>query len=449
MLCAAQVGGSSLDAMGLTIALKEALGLHLTTDQFLLFPTVGMLAGRVALLKQAADGGMPTLVRGAAIPGEWYPASDGQQQMVACEASNPGMYNMPTTIEFSGTVDMDILRSAFHTVVSRHQNLRTVVRIDATTDQVEQRCLPLDQAGECFELTIDDVADDDQARRLIERESGYRFDLGGPPIVRGCVARLPSEHARCFLLVVQHHVCSDGWSRTNFRKQLLEAYLLLARGDSLPTIANPPVQYADWTLWQRRLFEHGLLERQLSYWRKELAELPPLELPLDHPRPPVLSSKGARLSVNTSTERWSRFQQLLNQHDANAFVGLLSLYFAVLGRFSAATDFAIGVAMGNRTQEGMKDALGYYANEVTIRCDLSGSPSFEALLGRGLSTGPRAEGVLTPFPFRFHAVPASLCSLNDRASSSPFEDSALQSPTRHGQCRCAFSSGHRGAQAGS
>jgi hypothetical protein len=319
--------------------------------------------------------------------------------MVAASATNRSVYNMPTTIEFHGTLDEGKMRAAFGVLCARHGSLRTVVRLDPQTDEIMQHDLGLQALDKCFELVVHHVDCEEKARHVIERDSGYIFDLGAPPVVRGTLLYVADTNTT-LLLIVQHHVCSDGWSRTQFRLQLLKAYLSLCEGkdDSGsegimdPTLGVPGqiegaaqeyVQYMDWTDWQRRfLKDFGAEERQLAYWRSELADVPVLELPLDHPRPPVLSQRGARIDIAIPPALFQPFLRLLVAHNVNAFVGLLSLYFVVLGRFSGGKDFAVGVAMANRQHEGMAEALGYYANEVAIRGDLSGAPSFAAVLER-------------------------------------------------------------------
>lgn len=245
--------------------------------------------------------------------------------------------------------------------------------------KVLQKVLRVDQARQCFSFVLFQAPDNDAARKIIERESGFVFDLGRPPVFRAVFVKTPINS---LLLLNQHHVGADGWSRTQYRSQILKAYLALTRGEEPEVIPRHPT-YIDWTMYTRRLlFDHGQKKKQLAYWKDKLVDLPVLDLPLDHVRPMVLSSRGARIPVAISAELTSKFSNLMAKANSNLFVGLLSLYMSLLNYWGGGETFAIGVAMANRQHEGLDKLVGYMANEVAIVGDFSKDPNFIDVLSQ-------------------------------------------------------------------
>lgn len=373
-----ELGGTSLDTMVLTAHLQGTVGLRITQNEIILHPTLNSLAERIMELKKLSTNA-PTLDPIETEDGEWYPASAGQEQMVALWETAPIMYNMPTTIEFHGHIDNDLLQKAMEHVTKQQEGLRTVVHFDMMTQKVMQMVLPVDQARECFAFVVIAAIDEDDARRIIERESGFVFILSKPPVFRAVLVKTPTK---CFLLLNQHHVGADGWSRTQYRSQILKAYLALSRAEEPEVIPRHP-SYIDWTMYTRRLlFDHGQKAKQLAYWRDKLQDLPVLDLPLDHVRPLVLSSRGARIPVTISANLTSKFSSLMAKANSNLFVGLLSLYMSLLHAWGGGEKFSIGVAMANRQHEGLDKLVGYMANEVAIVGDFSKDPTFVDFLSQ-------------------------------------------------------------------
>ena len=406
-----ELGGSSLDTMVLTTLFKKMLDMHVTQNEFMMHPSVGMLAKRILELQQSFSSGVPVLEDVEPCIGEWFPASPGQEQMVSCWATAPAMYNMPTTIEFQGKLDVGVLRDAFCAVVDRQPMLRTIVKIDNSMNKILQKVL--ENSEECFELLEMTVDDLEAARVLIEKASVRHFDLTKPPVLRGLLVHTPKSH---LLLLNQHHVGSvstsgiawlvflqfthlltlgvsdailsdfdtiqDGWSRTQLRIQLLQTYLALQKDEPLPPIQLHP-NYVDWTMWNRRwLHDYGQKEKQTDYWKQKLSNLSALDLPLDFPRPSVLSVKGTRIGVAIGADLTQQFMALMAKQHVNPFVGLLSLYMVLLNRWGGGEDFAVGIALANRHHDGIGDRIGYFANEVAVRAEMAKSPTYSDVLQR-------------------------------------------------------------------
>ena len=183
-----------------------------------------------------------------------------------------------------------------------------------------QKVLPQEMAHECLEFVEIKALDDEDALLIIEKESLFVFDLTKPPVIRAVVVHTPNTS---LLLLNQHHVCSDGWSRTVQRRQYLKAYLSL-KNNKAPDTIPPHPSFLDWTMYTRRLLhDFNQKEKQLDYWKKKLEDLPVLDLPLDKSRPQVLSSKGARIPVQIPAQLVEPFQELMAEVSCNIlFVSL-------------------------------------------------------------------------------------------------------------------------------
>ena len=171
-----------------------------------------------------------------------------------------------------------------------------------------QKVLPQEMANECLEFVEMNALDDEDARLIIEKESLFVFDLTKPPVIRAVVV---TTRNTSLLLLNQHHVCSDGWSRTVQRRQYLKAYLRMKNNEEPATIPQHP-SFLDWTMYTRRLLHDcNQKEKQLDYWKKKLKDIPVLDMPLDKSRPQVLSSKGTRIPVQIPAQLVELFQELM------------------------------------------------------------------------------------------------------------------------------------------
>jgi non-ribosomal peptide synthetase component F len=172
-------------------------------------------------------------------------------------------------------------------------------------------------------------------------------------------------------------------------------------------------------MWNRRwLHDYGQKARQIKYWKEKLSGLAMLELPLDLPRPSVLSVRGTRIGVAIDADLTQRFVALLSTENVNPFVGLLSLYMILLHRWSGEDDFAVGIALGNRHHEGIEDRIGYFANEVAIRAEMSESPSFTEILQ---IIRDNVMGGMANADVPFHEVTEALNLPRDRSRTSVFQ----------------------------
>ncbi|MFL6293378.1 MAG: amino acid adenylation domain-containing protein, partial [Thermoanaerobaculia bacterium] len=348
-------------------------------------PTVEALAGRLERLAPTGERfRIPALAR---IAGEEPLAlSFAQQRLWFLDRLEPGspLYNMPAKVELRGRLDLRALSAALREVARRHEVLRTTfaevagspVQVVAARARVP---LPLiDLRG------LPRAEREREAGRLEAAEARRPFDLATGPLLRA--ALLASEPERHALLLTLHHVVSDGWSMDVLVREvgLLYAAFLERRPSPLPELS---IQYAEFAAWQRQHLSGELLETEVSWWRRRLAGMPPaLELPTDHPRPPVRTGRGEVHAFGLGGEALAGLGRFSRWHGATLFVTLLAGVAALLQRYTGEDDLVIGTPVAGRTRTETEPLIGVFVNSLALRVDLSGAPSFLDLLGRAGET---------------------------------------------------------------
>ncbi|MER6363952.1 amino acid adenylation domain-containing protein [Kitasatospora sp. NPDC001527] len=361
------LGGHSLLATRLVGRVRADLGAELAIADLFQAPTVAALAARIA-----GASARPAL-RPEPRP-EHLPVSFAQRRLwFLGKAEGPAAtYNVTFALRLTGPLDTAALEAALGDVAARHESLRTVF---TEHDGVpHQRVLAAPPAPL---LTVTDRP----AQDLVQ----HTFDLATDvPLHAYLTPEGPEEHV---LTLVMHHIASDGWSLRPLFRDLAEAYTARRTG-AAPAWRPLPVQYADYTLWQHRLLgadddPASLLGGQLAHWREALAGLPDeLPLPLDRPRPPVAGHRGDVVELELDAALHARLAALAAEHGVTLFMVLQAAYAALLHRFGAGDDLPIGTPLAGRLDTALDDLVGFFANTLVLRTDLSGAPTFAELLAR-------------------------------------------------------------------
>ena len=309
------------------------------------------------------------------------PLSFAQQRLWFIDQLEPNssLYNLSAAARLTGRLDVRALERTVNEVVRRHELLRTTFPTDSGEPQ--QVVAPPPPNG----IPVTDLADlseaerESELRRHMEQEAQRPFDLSEGPLLRVTLLRLSEEeHVALFTM---HHIISDGWSMGVLVRELSALYRAYSRGEESP-LPELPVQYADYSVWQRRVFDGEAMEEQLSYWRERLRGLSPLELPTDRPRPPVQSFRGARRSLVLGPDLSSALRGLCRAEGVTLFMTLLAAFKALLMRYAGQDDIVVGTDIAGRDRKEIEGLIGFFVNQLVMRTDLSGDPTFRELLGR-------------------------------------------------------------------
>ena len=378
-----RAGGHSLAAMRLVTHLGELLGTEVPVRLLFENPTVAALARAIA-----ASAGNLTYAGQARVPlapmqrPDTMPLSFAQQRLWflnRLEGPSP-TYNIPIALRLRGQLDTSALTAAVGDLAGRHETLRTI--FPETNGVPEQKVLAPDEARP--QLRTMPVSDAGAAGALA-RAAAQGFDLATQPPLRAHL--LPLSDTEHVLLLVLHHIAGDGWSMAPLTRDLAAAYQARLAGKP-PQWAPLPVQYADYTLWQRELLgapadPHSPFSKQLAYWTTALQNLPDqLQLPADRQRPPQASHRGAAITFEISPRLHAQLISLARAHNATLFMVLQAAYATLLTRLGAGTDIPIGSPIAGRGDDALDNLIGFFVNTLVLRTDTSGNPSFTQLIQR-------------------------------------------------------------------
>jgi amino acid adenylation domain-containing protein len=375
-----ELGGHSLLATRVVSRVRAVFDIELPLRALFEGPTVAELAGRVEEMRRAELPVLPPVVpveRTGALP-----LSFAQERLWFIDRLEPGSatYNIPAAMRLAGAMDERALERALGEIVRRHEALRTAfAEVDGSPVQV---VAPF--GG--FALPVEDLSALGEADReaVVGRRAGEEaarpFDLSAGPLFRAALLRLGAEEH--VLLLSMHHVVSDGWSMGVLFRELSVLYETYRQGGESP-LPELGVQYADYAVWQREQLAGDALERQISYWREQLAGAPELlELPTDHPRPPVQTYQGATVPMELPLELLERLQALGRSESATLYMTVLGAFQVLLSKYSGSEDIVVGSPIAGRTRREVEELIGFFVNTLVLRTDLSGDPPFREVLGR-------------------------------------------------------------------
>nr|WSZ19204.1 amino acid adenylation domain-containing protein [Streptomyces canus] len=362
------LGGHSLLAMRVVNGLANKVQMDVPVRDLFAHPTVAGLAEHLGDRPRDADR-VPLPPRAA---GCELPLSFGQQRLWFLDQlqAESAEYLLPVVVRLRGTVDDAALQRALTRLVERHEALRTRFVTGPDGD-------PRQLVDEPADFSLARLDGGVEPLEVVRREAFRPMDLAAGPLVRAALVRAAEDEH--LLLVVVHHIVSDGWSMRLVAQELPELYAA-ERAGRPADLAVLPVQYADFALWQREWLRDAEVDGQLEYWRAALAGLEPLDLPTDRPRPPVRSGRGSSVEFEVPGAVAEGLRKLARREDCTLFMVLLGLFQVLLSSYSGQSDVAVGVPIAGRTRSETEGLVGFFVNNLVLRADLGDDPTVRELL---------------------------------------------------------------------
>ncbi|WP_198017230.1 non-ribosomal peptide synthetase [Methylocapsa acidiphila] len=388
-----EIGGHSLSATKLVARIRRDLGAEIALRALFEAPTVAEIARLIphsgASARPERIGEIGRGLRAAALAkGDPLPLSFAQQRLWFLDRLEPAspFYNIGLALRLTGRLDVLALERSLRDMARRHESLRTCFPlVDGRPIQsiAPEPTLRLARGAVEGESKQDWA---ESARRLISAEAQMSFDLASGPLIRARLLEPNQQQAvddeQHVLILTLHHSIADGWSLDIMLREIAQNYEAV-RSSLDASHADLPVQYADYTLWQRAFLEGAELDRQLAYWRRRLADAPELlALPTDKPRPLEQSYAGAICRLPLPPGLIGKIDALARQNGATRFVTLLAAFNLLLARYSGQDDICVGTPVANRRWTELEGLIGCFVNMLALRADLSGNPRFTELLAR-------------------------------------------------------------------
>ncbi len=322
------------------------------------------------------------LLRKKARESKSFPLSFAQERLWFLNQLEPGspFYNVPVAVRLTGRLSIPALKQTLNEIVGRHEILRTCFSmVDGEPLQfispARQLAFPVADLSE-----LSEAERGSEARRLVGEESQYSFDLKQGPLVRINLLRLgEQEHV---LILVLHHIISDGWSMGILVNEMAILYEAFLRGGASP-LPELSIQYADYSVWQRQWLQGEVLAQQLSYWKQKLEGAPPvLELPTDRPRPAIQTYRGDSQSLELGRPLSDSLKQIGKQEGIRLFMVMLAAFKVLLYRLSGQQDISVGTPVAGRTRAEIEGLIGFFVNTLVMRSEIKGGESFKEVMRR-------------------------------------------------------------------
>ncbi|HEX5223217.1 MAG TPA: amino acid adenylation domain-containing protein [Verrucomicrobiae bacterium] len=381
------LGGHSLRAARVVSRVEDAFQCEFPIREFFEAPTVALMAQRLEAILSSKK--KVRMVIPQQIP-EDNPDSDAareplsfaQERLWFLEQLQPGVpfNNIPFAFRLEGRVDVAALEKALNEIVRRHDIFQRAFLGDGG-QPVAQWQSPVPLQVSVLDLSeLPESERESKAKLICKEEAKKLFDLGKSPLLRATLLRLADD--RHWLLLTTHHLVCDGWSMAVVRRELGDVYHAFAEKQPLPVPA-PAINYRDFTRRQRQHFTDETIEKELVFWKRQLADAPTaLDLPTDRGRPAVQTYRGATHEISLSSRVTGEVIKLSRRQNVTPFMVLLAAFQTVLHRYSGQSDLLVGTPTAGRSRVDTENLVGLVLNTVVLRGDLSGDPTFEELLRR-------------------------------------------------------------------
>ncbi|MFL1555606.1 amino acid adenylation domain-containing protein [Pseudomonas sp. O11] len=365
-----ELGGHSLLATQVVSRVRHELRLEVPLRALFEHPTLQGFATACAALQVQTSQPLVAVERGQPLALSY--AQERQWFLWQLDPASAA-YHVPSVLRLKGVLDKAALQRAFDTLVARHESLRTHLQQEAG------RTVQVISPQARIELVLIESVEA-SLKAQVQAQIAEPFDLRQGPLMRVSLLRLAEdEHV---LVLVQHHIISDGWSMQVMVDELVQLYQAHSQGQLLQLPALP-IQYADYAAWQRSWMDAGEKARQLDYWRETLGgEQPVLELPFDHQRPAVPTHRGARLNIALPAPLLGELKALAQREGVTLFMLLLASYQVLLHRYSGQQDIRVGVPIANRNRVETERLIGFFVNTQVLKADLDGHLTVTKLLAQ-------------------------------------------------------------------
>ncbi len=389
-----ELGGHSLMATQVVTRVREVLGVEIGLRSVFERPTVEGMVERIEQERAKRAGEEESRERkikrreaagaggGAGGEEEEREMSYGQQRIwfMSEVGAGAGAYNVHTSLRMEGELDVAAMERVYNEVVRRHEVLRSVYEVRGG------RCVQVVKEWKREVLAEIDVSEmegecrEREVRRVIECEARRGFELEKGPMIR--VGMIKEREGERVMMVTMHHIASDGWSMGVMVREVVEMYEAYREGRE-SELGELEIQYGDYAEWQREWLTGPVLDEQVSYWKKRLegAESA-LEIPTDRPRPPVQSFRGGTEEAVIEQELVEELRRLSRREGVTMFMTMLAVFKMLLHRYTGQLDIVVGTDVANRNIAATEKLVGFFTNQLVLRTDLSGDPSFRELLAR-------------------------------------------------------------------
>jgi amino acid adenylation domain-containing protein len=375
-----ELGGHSLLGTQVVSRLRQIFQVELPLRALFECPTVAGVAERIEVMQRSAQGLQAPPFEIVSREAE-LPLSFGQQRLWFLERLEPGpLYNIPISLRLHGNLQVPVLEQSLSEIVRRHEVLRTNFRVhDEEPSQVinppQLVRLPVEDLSKLAETNRQS-----SAQNLARLEAQQPFNVENDAIFRGRLLRLAADDH--VLLLTVHHAAFDRWSTSVVLSELAALYRAFCAGQASP-LPELTYQYADFAAWQRRYLQGETLEKQVLYWKQQLAGAPAsLPLPTDRPHPATRSYRGARQTITLPKATLDDLRSLSEREGVTLFMTLLAAFNVLLARYSDQEDIVVGSPIAGRNRPEVEKLAGFFVNTLALRTDLSGDPTFQELLRR-------------------------------------------------------------------